>query len=70
MDIKMPQMNGYEATKEILKLTPNIPITAQTAYSSTADTEKAKEVGCVAHITKPIKETSLKKIIFKYLNIK
>lgn len=41
MDIKMPVMNGYNATREIKKRRPDLPVIAQTAYSSKGDQEKA-----------------------------
>jgi PAS domain S-box-containing protein len=54
MDIKMPKMNGFEATRQIKQLRPDLPVIAQTAFASSDDTEKAKEAGCDSVITKPI----------------
>lgn len=58
MDVQMPVMNGYEATKEIRKLsTPglaNIPIIAMTANAFSEDIQAAKDVGMNGHIAKPI----------------
>ncbi len=68
MDIKMPVMNGYEATKHIKSMKPNLPIIAQTAYSTREDKEKAKQAGCDDFISKPIREEVLKEIATKYLN--
>ncbi|MFK5877861.1 MAG: PAS domain S-box protein [Flavobacteriaceae bacterium] len=67
MDIKMPKLNGYEATKEIKKIRPELPIVAQTAYSTREDMKKATDAGCVEFITKPINKDILNKIIGKYL---
>jgi CheY-like chemotaxis protein len=67
MDIKMPIMNGYEATTEIKKISPDIPIIALTAHAFAEDKEKAYEVGCADFLTKPIDETSLLKCINKHL---
>ena len=64
MDIKMPIMDGFEASKEILKIKPNLPIIAQTAYTSVEDKENALEIGCKAFISKPIR----KKELFKALS--
>lgn len=63
LDIKMPEMYGYEAAKKIKQLNPNIPIIAQTAYALTGDREKAIAAGCDGYITKPMKEKELHNII-------
>lgn len=68
MDIKMPIMNGYEATAQIKKLWPELPIIAQTAYALSGDEERAKEAGCDDYITKPIKREVLLEKIAKYLS--
>ncbi|OYT14659.1 MAG: histidine kinase, partial [Bacteroidetes bacterium 4572_77] len=60
MDMKMPIMNGFEATKLIKEFRPTLPIVAQTAYS----------VGCDDFISKPINKTNLKRIMNKYLIMK
>ena len=67
MDLKMPIMNGYEATKRIKKTRPNLLIIAQTAYSSKDDKEKAITAGCDDFISKPISKEALNKLINKYL---
>lgn len=54
MDIKMPDVNGYEATLEVKELFSDIPIIAQTAFSMHDDKEKCLEVGCDDYIAKPI----------------
>ncbi len=54
MDIKMPEMNGYDATREIKKIKPDIPIIAQTAFSMKNDREKSLDAGCDDYIPKPI----------------
>ncbi|MEA3504090.1 MAG: ATP-binding protein [Bacteroidota bacterium] len=59
MDIKMPVMNGYDATKEIRKFNKDVTIIAQTAYGLTGDKDKALEVGCDDYIAKPIKKEIL-----------
>ena len=63
MDIKMPDVNGYQATKEIKELFSDIPIIAQTAFSMHEDKEKCLQVGCVDYISKPIDiELLIKKV--------
>ena len=67
MDIKMPSMDGLDATKEILKINPNIPIIAQTAYTQEDDILKCKQAGCVEFVPKPINLTILRRTISKYI---
>jgi len=67
MDLKLPVMNGYETTKKIKKLFPNIPVIAQTAYSTKEEKEQAFLVGCDDFISKPIDNEEFNKVINKYL---
>jgi PAS domain S-box-containing protein len=59
MDMNMPVMDGYEATKKIKKLNPSLPIIAQTAYAVAGDKEKIISTGCDDYIPKPIKTNEL-----------
>ena len=59
MDIKLPEMNGYEATKEIRKFNKKVKIIAQTAYALSGDEDKALEAGCDSYISKPVKMEKL-----------
>jgi PAS domain S-box-containing protein len=54
MDLKMPVMDGFEATRIIKALLPDLPILALTAYSLEADRQRAIESGCVEVLVKPI----------------
>ncbi|NEW81388.1 MAG: PAS domain S-box protein [Mariniphaga sp.] len=67
MDIKMPEMDGYEATRQIRQFNNNVVIIAQTAYALKGDMEKALEAGCNDYIAKPFRQASLAVIIKKYL---
>ena len=67
MDLKMPVLNGFEAVKKIRILRPNLPIIAQTAYSTKEEEENAFTVGCDDFISKPIHKDTLFKILNKYL---
>jgi signal transduction histidine kinase/CheY-like chemotaxis protein len=67
MDIKMPEMNGYEATRKIREFNKNVIIIAQTAYALTGNRDKAIKAGCNDYIPKPIEKDKLKKIIEKHL---
>jgi len=63
MDIKMPEMDGCEVTREIRKTNKKIPIIAQTAYALEEEKEKSLEAGCTAYITKPINKKELLHLI-------
>lgn len=67
MDIKMPVLNGYDATRIIKKYRPDLPIIAQTAYALVGDDLKAREAGCDDYIYKPINVANLIKKISKFL---
>ena len=54
MDIKMPQMDGYTATREIKNISSKVPVIAQTAYAMSEEKEKSREAGCDDYIAKPI----------------
>jgi len=70
LDIKMPVMNGHEAAKKIKSTLPDLPIIAQTAYSTETEKELAFKNGCDDFISKPIDKEELFKLIKKYLKIK
>ncbi len=59
MDIKMPEMDGYEATTRIKEFRPDLPIIAQTAYTTEADRMKALACGCSDFISKPVNKNLL-----------
>ena len=67
MDIKMPQLDGYEATRQIRKFNNNVIIIAQSAYALTGDREKALEAGCNDYIAKPFGKASLTALIKKHI---
>ena len=71
MDVEMPVMDGYVATKEIRKLEQErgskpIPIIALTAHALKEHRQKSIEAGCNSHLTKPIKKSTLIEAIIKY----
>lgn len=68
MDIGMPEMNGYEATRQIRKFNKDVTIIAQTAFAFTHDRKKAIESGCNDYISKPILKNKLLMLIQKYFN--
>ncbi|MBN2521310.1 MAG: response regulator [Bacteroidales bacterium] len=67
MDIKLPELDGFEATKQI-KAQKDIPIIAITAYAADEDREKAINAGCDKFISKPISSKKLKNQIFFIFN--
>ncbi|MFO8021373.1 MAG: response regulator [Perlabentimonas sp.] len=67
MDLKMPVMNGYEATKKIRELGYTNPIFAQTAYATDEDIEKIESANFDAYLTKPIKKNTLLDVLKKHL---
>jgi PAS domain S-box-containing protein len=68
MDVRMPVMNGYEATEHIKKFSPNLPVIIQTAFTLSGDRESSFEAGCDEYLSKPIKAIELYKYMMKYLD--
>ena len=66
MDIRMPEMNGDEATRQIREFNKDVVIIAQTAYGLSGDREKAIDAGCTDYISKPIDVALLKALISKH----
>ena len=69
MDVKMPGMNGYEATHRIRQFNKDVVIIAQTAYGLSGDREKAIASGCNDYIAKPINKDELLRIIQQYFSL-
>ena len=68
MDMKMPVMDGFEATQMLRGFYPEIPIVAQTAYASEKEKQRILECGCNEMITKPFDVNQFKSIVNKYLS--
>lgn len=66
MDINLPELNGYEATKQIRKFNKDVVIIAQTAYALTGDQAKSIEAGCNAYLSKPINKSALMSLIRQF----
>jgi CheY-like chemotaxis protein len=68
MDIQMPHMNGYDATRWLREHNWEGPIVAVTAHTKDEDRQKCVEAGCDDHFSKPITEAALQKLIERHLN--
>ena len=67
MDIKMPVMNGYDATILIKQMRPELPVIIQTAFASADERNKAGEAGCDGFISKPVKKNEILALIQSHL---
>ncbi len=67
MDIAMPLMDGYDATRKIRESFKELPIIGLSSHAMTGDREKAISAGCTDYITKPIDEDELAQKLQKYL---
>lgn len=69
MDIQMPIMDGYEATRQIKRIpeTQHIPVVAFSAYAMADDIEKALKAGCIGHISKPMQVENFVQQIASFL---
>ena len=68
MDIKMPILDGFEATKIIKQINPEIIIIAQTAYTLSDDKIKCFDAGCDDYLSKPLRKNLLYQSISNFLN--
>ncbi len=67
MDIKMPEMNGYEATRAIKKIDNTIPIIAQTAFAFANEKKYILQSGCDMYLTKPIDHKEIYNVVNRFL---
>ncbi len=68
MDIKLPIMDGYEATRQIKQLRPQLPVIAQTAFAQNHDRNQVLKAGCDNYIEKPIDIDNFMEVISNYLS--
>lgn len=69
MDLKMPEMDGFEATRLIKAARRDLPVIAVTAFAMSGDRELALEAGCDDYLPKPFTSTVLKEKVGVYLNL-
>ena len=67
MDIKMPVMNGIEATKSIRQFNQEIPIIAITAYAQSGDENHILSAGCTGYLSKPVRREELLQLLSRFL---
>ena len=70
MDIQMPELSGYDATRQIRQFNTEVIIIALTAYALAGDREKAIEAGCTDYLSKPVKMANLMDMIQNYFKTK
>jgi CheY-like chemotaxis protein len=70
MDIRLPDISGFEVTKKMKQTKPSVPVIAQTAYALKSDKKKSLEAGCTDYISKPINYHELLSIIENILHKK
>lgn len=66
MDLRMPVMDGYEATRVIKAKYPGMPVIAQTAFAMPEEIERSFRIGCNDHITKPLRPSEVITTLKKY----
>jgi PAS domain S-box-containing protein len=67
MDIRLPDMDGFETTRKIKKMCPKLPVIAQTAYAMSNDRENCLKNGCDDYVSKPLNKSILFKKINQYI---
>jgi len=69
MDIKMPEIDGFEATRQIKLIDKNVYIIAITAYAMSGDEERIMSAGCDGYLSKPINRKSLLEKVAEFIKI-
>ena len=70
MDLRMPELDGYEATVQIREFRPDLPIIALTSFALPPDIQKSTKYNFNAYLTKPLDHKKFSALIGEYLNIK
>jgi two-component system, cell cycle response regulator DivK len=69
MDINMPRMNGFDATRKLKAIKPQLPVMAQTAFALDDEIKKCYDAGCNLHICKPYSVSDLSNQLSKLLSM-
>jgi CheY-like chemotaxis protein len=69
VDIRMPEIDGFEATKQIKLINRNVPVIAITAYAMSGDEERIIAAGCDGYLSKPINKKRLLAKIAEFFNL-
>lgn len=67
MDVNLPGIDGYEATRQIKENRPDLPIVALTAYAMVGEKERSMSAGCNEYLSKPVSPRELLAVVTKYL---
>jgi signal transduction histidine kinase/DNA-binding response OmpR family regulator len=67
MDVQMPEMDGYEATRRIHAIAPDLPVVGLTAHAMEEERERCLAAGMVAHVTKPVDVNELVDMLLQQL---
>lgn len=67
MDISLPVLDGYEATRRIREALPTTPIIGLSAHAMEGHKQKAQDAGCDDYLTKPVNDSLLFEMLAKYL---
>jgi len=67
MDIRLPKLNGYDATQRIKEINPSVPVIAVTAYAHSQGIQDCYNAGCDDFISKPYDINKIVKLIEHYL---
>ncbi len=70
MDIKMPEMDGHEATRKIKQIRPDVPIIAVSAYFEEKEKHISRKMGCIDYLTKPVQKQDILDSILNVLRMK
>lgn len=68
MDLQLPKLSGFDATKQIKQINPDVPVIAQTAFAMKGDRERAMDAGCDDYVTKPLDFDHFMQLINSHLS--